>query len=267
MKKIIVLISGRLKYLSDENFLRIKKNFNPHHLDFFLTPWEDENTDLVNIFKNKYKPIAIKKISRSNFNNKIKLIKYPDYAGSLDGFFYNWEGVCKGLDEIDLFFKKKNFSPDFILRYRSDILPKKNSLFEITKSNLDNKVIIPDRYHWNGLNDQIFLLNFNAIKNFKNFFKYVDNHIKYKNFFSGEFIFYKFLRKKKLKVIFNNFDYRIMREKKFKKNNLLSDFNSKIPLRDNCLIKFNKFMYKMRNFKEFYFLKSKRNKNQDIIID
>ncbi len=267
MKKIIVLISGKLKYLSDQNFYRIKKNFKNYDVDFFLTPWEGENIDLINTFTQIYKPIAIKKISQSNFKYKIQSIKYPDNAASLEGFFYNWEGVCKGLNEIELYFSKKSSSPDFILRYRSDILPKKKSFFDIKNINANKRIIIPDRYHWNGTNDQIFLFKFSTIKTFKKFSKFIDSHIKDNRFFSGEYIFYRFMKKNNLIPIFNNFDYRIMREKNFKKKNLSSNLKSKIPLRDNFLIKFNKLIYKIRNFKEFYLLKSNRNKFQDITID
>ncbi len=267
MKKIIILISGKLKYLSDENFLRIKKNLKNFDVDFFLTPWEEEKIGLINIFKKKYKPIAIKKISQSNFKSKIKSIKYPDNAASLEGFFYNWEGICKGLNEIDLYFSKKTSPPDFILRYRSDILPERNSFFNLNKTILNNRLVVPDRYHWNGINDQIFLFQFSTIKIFKNFFKFVDSHINDKRFFSGEFIFYRFMKKYNLKPIFNNFDYRLMREKKFKKKDLSSNLKSKIPIRDNLVIKLNKLIYKIRNFNEFYLLKNKRNKYQDMIID
>ncbi len=267
MKKIIVLISGRLKYLSDQNFLRIKKIFKDFDLDFFLTPWENEDISLINKFAEIYKPIAIKKISQSKFENKIKLIKYPDNAGSMEGFFYNWEGICKGLNEINLYFIEKNSSPDYVLRYRSDILPDNNSIYEIKNKTIYNKLIIPDRYHWNGINDQIFLFEFNKIKIFKNFFDFVDSHIQQNRFFSGEFIFYRFLKNNKLDLIYNNFDYKIMREKNFQKKNITDDLKSKIPLRDNLLIKLNKLMYKIRNFKEFYILKNKRNKYQDMTID
>ena len=58
-----------------------------------------------------------------------------------------------------------------------------------------------------------------------------------------------------------------MREKNFQKKNITDDLKSKIPLRDNLLIKLNKLMYKIRNFKEFYILKNKRNKYQDMTID
>ncbi len=267
MKKIIVLISGRLKYLSHENFIRINDNLKDYDIEFFLTPWEQENINLINTFKKIYKPIAIKKISQSKFENKINLIKYPDYAGSMEGFFYNWEGICKGLKEIDLYFENENFKPDFILRYRSDILPKQNTFFEIKNVNFNKKLIVPDRYHWNGINDQLFLFKYNEIKLFQNFFKFVDSHIKDNRFFSGEFIFYRFLKKNNFEPIFNNFDYTIMREKNFKKKNIPNDLKSKIPIRDNLLIKLNKLMYKIRNFKEFYILKNKRNKYQDMILD
>ncbi len=267
MKKVIILISGRLKFLSDKNFSRIKKSLKNFDVNFILTPWESENARLIKKFEDKYNPLLIKKISQTKHDKQIKLIKFPDYAGSMNGFFYNWEGVCKGFKEIINFYKNNNFNPDYILRYRSDILPEKNSFFSVRDNLSDNQIIIPDRYHWNGINDQIFLTKYNTIKKFETFFKYIEIHIKQNRFFSGEYVFYKFLKKNNLKPVFNNFSYSLMREENFKKNTYFTDFKSEIPLRDQIEIKFNKIKYKFRNFNDFFILKKKRNKHQDIKID
>jgi len=267
LRKIIVLISGRLKYLSDENFLRIKKSLKKFEVNFILTPWEFENEILIRKFKDKYNPILVKKISQTNHDKQIKLIKFPDHAGSMEGFFYNWEGVCKGFKEIINYYSNKNFNPDYVLRYRADILPKRNSYFNIKNNLTDNQIVVPDRYHWNGVNDQIFLVKYNTIKNFELFFKYIEIHINQSRFFSGEYIFYKFLKKNNFKIFFNKFDYNLMREKNFKKKNNTKIFKSKIPLKDYFQIKYNKIKYKLRNFNDFFILKNKRNKYQDIKID
>ena len=267
MKKILILISGRLKYLSDENFLRIKKSLKNYEIIFFLTPWESEEEILIKKFEDNYNPLFIKKISQTKHDAQIKLIKFPDYAGSMEGFFYNWEGICKGFKEIINFYRNKSLTPDYVLRYRTDILPKENSIFDIEKNLNDNQIIIPDRYHWNGINDQIFLIKYNSIKNFDSFFKYIDTHIKQKRFFSGEYVFYKFLKKNNFNPVFNNFNYSLMREQNFKKNPYLNHIKSKVPLKDYFEIKLNKIKYKLRNFNDFFIFKNNRNKHQDIKID
>ncbi len=267
MKKIIILISGKLKYLSDKNFLRIKNSLKNFEIDFILTPWELENEKIVKKFEDCYSPLFIKKISQTNHNEKIKLIKFPDYAGSMEGFFYNWEGICKGFKAIINFYSNKNYTPDYVLRYRSDILPKENSFFNIENNLTDSQIVIPDRYHWNGINDQIFLIKYNMIKNFDTFFEYIDSHIEQKRFFSGEYIFYKFLKKNKLSPVFNDFNYSLMRGHNFKKNTYSNNFKSRVPFRDYIEIKLNKIKYKLRNFNDFFILKNKRNKHQDIKID
>ena len=58
-----------------------------------------------------------------------------------------------------------------------------------------------------------------------------------------------------------------MREKNFKKDTLSKQIKSKIPMRDHLEIKLNKIKYKIRNFNDFFILKKKRNKHQDIKID
>ena len=267
MKKLLILISGRLKYLSDENFLRIKECFKNYEINFILTPWITENETIIKKFEEKYNPLFIKRILQTKHDNQIKKIKFPDYAGSMEGFFYNWEGVCKGFSEIANYCNENNFYPDYILRYRSDILPQKNSVFSIEKNLNYNQIIIPDRFHWNGINDQIFLTTFKTIKHFEFFFNYVDSHIMQNRFFSSEYIFYKFLKKVNLIPVFNNFNYNLMREKYFNKDMLHEPLKSKIPLRDQLEIKLNRFKYKMRNFNEVFILKNKRNKYQDIKID
>ena len=57
--------------------------------------------------------------------------------------------------------------------------------------------------------------------------------------------------------------------KKLKKNNKNSKKIkiTKIPLSDKIFIKFNKLKFKLRNFNNFFINKSKRNNQQDIIIE
>lgn len=267
MKKIIILISGKLKYLSDQNFLRIKDSLKDFEVNFILTPWALEDENLIKKFEYNYHPLIIKKINPTKYDDYINQIKFPDNAGSMEGFFYNWDGICKGYEEIINYCNKKNYIPDYILRYRSDILPENNSIFNLKNNLKNNQIVVPDRFHWNGINDQIFLTNFNTIKNFENFFSYIETHISQNRFFSGEYIFYRFLKKNNFKVFFNNFGYNLMREKNFKKDKLPKQIKSKIPMRDHLEIKLNKIKYKFRNFNDFFVLKKKRNKYQDIKID
>jgi hypothetical protein len=57
--------------------------------------------------------------------------------------------------------------------------------------------------------------------------------------------------------------------RKFKKDNknLKNIKISKIPLSDKISIKLNKLKFKLRNFNNFFINKSKRNNQQDIIIE
>ena len=57
--------------------------------------------------------------------------------------------------------------------------------------------------------------------------------------------------------------------RKLKKNNknLKNIKITKIPLSDKIIIKLNKLKFKLRNFNNFFINKSKRNNQQDIIIE
>lgn len=64
-----------------------------------------------------------------------------------------------------------------------------------------------------------------------------------------------------------NYNYKIMK-KKFKvvKNNNFKNNKKSIPAKEKIFISINKLKFKIRNFKEFYITKTKRNKYQDILI-
>jgi len=45
------------------------------------------------------------------------------------------------------------------------------------------------------------------------------------------------------------------------------DIQNSIPFREKFFVSINKLKFKLRNFKEFYITKNKRNKYQDIVIE
>ena len=265
--KILILISGRVNYISDQNFLEIKKVLKEHEISFFFTPWHGQDEKTMEKFINLYQPEGIKKIFPNNINYNTKNIKYPDNAGSIEGFFYNWDGLIQGLNEMKKYCITNKKFPDFILRYRADILPKIDTNFKIKNKLKENEIIIPDIYHWNGLNDQIFLFKYDSIDIFNDFFNFVNKEIVSKSFFSSELIFLKYLKVKKIKVFFNQFEYNLLRSKKFVKVPTIHNVSSKIPINDKLIIKINKLQYKFRNFKRFFISKRIRSNKQDIILN
>lgn len=262
-KKILVNISGKLNFFKEDNYLRIKEAFKDYDLEFSLFPWEGQDNHIIKKFNDIYKPILYENIKVHNFDSLIKLIKFPDYAGNLIGTLHMYKSLCLSFNRINKIYKSKSIRPDYILRYRSDILPKNNQIFLTNK--LENKsILIPDRYHWNGLNDQIFLMSFDDIQIFDYFDSFLIQHLKENRFFCSEYIFLRFI-KKFCKINFTNFDYNIMRLKNFikKKENTIS----KIPIKDLINCKVNKFKFKLRNFKNHYIKKINRNNFQDIYIE
>jgi len=262
-KKILVIISGKLIFFSKKNFHKIKESFKDYDLEFCLFPWKGQSSDVIKKFLDLYKPIYFEEIETYDFEKDVKLIKYPDYAGNPLGTLNMYKSICVSLNIINNIYEQKSNKPDYVLRFRSDILPKDNQNF-INEAQLNKSILVPDRYHWNGLNDQIFLLNFKDLKIFDNFNVFLKNHINENRFFSSEYIFLRFV-KKYFKIHYTNFDYNIMRFKNnFKK---FKNIESQMLLIDKINCKINKLKFKIRNFKDHYIKKINRNKFQEIYID
>ena len=126
--------------------------------------------------------------------------------------------------------------------------------------------MIPDRYHWNGVNDQFFIFNFSDLDYFIDIMDYLTEYKNKDLLFSSELIFQRFLKERKFKISFVNYNYKIMRNLIKNKRENKKYRKVKIPLIDKITIKLNKLMFRIRNFKDFYINKSNRNNQQNIII-
>ena len=131
---------------------------------------------------------------------------------------------------------------------------------------LKKQVLIPDRYHWNGINDQFFLFNYSDLEKFSDVNKFLKSYQKKNLLFSPELIFQRFLKSKGIQIKYVNYNYKIMRREK--KINKIEENKKiiKIPLYDKLTIKFNKLKFKIRNLNNFFLKKNIRNNQQDIII-
>ena len=99
-------------------------------------------------------------------------------------------------------------------------------------------------------------------------FKFLNEYINKNLFFSSELIFQRFLIKYKLNIKYIDYNYKIMKKKiKNNQKNILRNKKSFIPIKEKIFININKLKFKLRNFKEFYVTKNKRNKYQDFIIE
>lgn len=264
MKKIsfLAFIPGKLNYFSEKNLSEFKKNIDAD-LNFCLFPWEDTKKKKIDNIKKIYKPIFLKKIYKPNFEKTVKKIKYPDHAGSKIGTLYMWESIRQSFLQVKNFYKDKKDKPDYIIRYRYDILAKQK--FKFFKNDLlKNEILIPDRYHWNGLNDQIFIIKFSDIHLFLDLNNFIKKFIQDDKFFCSEYLFQQYLKYKKIKVKYSNFDYNLMRFKNHKKISKNIRSNMKFLDRFNC--KLNKFKFRLRNFENYYIKKKYPNKNQEKII-
>ena len=74
------------------------------------------------------------------------------------------------------------------------------------------------------------------------------------------------MKEKKIKIKFNKYNYNIMRKENKINNSLKDKINVSLGLYDRITIKLNKFMFRLRNFNDFYLKKKMRNNQQDIII-
>ena len=263
-KKILIIIPGKLKFYKKENYNLIKNFFKDFDVNFFIVGWKNQDEKIIETFEKNYNPLKIEFIPEHSFEKVLGNIKYPDHAGNTLGTLHMWKSVVLSFEKVKNFFLDKTNKPDYILRYRSDILPKHNQIFINKNPLIKNEILIPDRYHWNGINDNMFLIRFNDLDLFKTFDDFIDNHIKKNKFFCSEYIFQQFLKKNKFKIRYCDFDYNIMRfkdHKKFSKNE-----KSKKPLTDWYNCKLNRLKFKIRNFNKFYIKKINRNNKQHIKI-
>ena len=261
--RILVLICGQLRNFSKKNYENLIKNFKNYELDFFIVCWEKHNSEVIKSFNSIYKPIAFKEIKNKNFSLEAKNIKVPDTAVNTENTFHMWHAFSEACKEIKNFIFQKKF--DYVLRYRSDILPDENQIFKF-KSIRKKGILIPDRYHWNGINDQFFIFNFSDLSYFASFNDYINQYKEKKSLFSSELIFQRFLKEKKFKISFIDYNYKIMRNSLIKSKKLENNKRIKIPLIDKITVKFNKLKFRIRNFKNFYINKTNRNNQQNIII-
>ena len=175
-KKILIFLCGQIRIFHKGNYNKFLNSFKNYDVKFLILPWSNEKKKIIKIIKKIYKPIDIIKIKKKDFKKKINLIKFPDYAVKTENFFLMWHGITQSIKIIEKSKLVKNWKPDYILKYRFDILPKRNQIFLIPENFKNNCILVPDRYHWNGINDQIFLLNYKNINIFNKFNYYLNIH-------------------------------------------------------------------------------------------
>lgn len=259
-KKLFIVFSGELRFF-EQNFLSIKKNLNEFEKIYLFYPWTKEKSK-IELFKKYHNNGNIEYILEQNWKETIERIKYPDYAASIPSLFYMWDALTQSFLKI----RNKLSDDDVIMRFRTDIKIHSTKLNLNLNDIKDNTLYIPDCYHWNGYNDQVFVSKVKTLSRFDDFFEFINFSIDNNDFICPEYNFYKFLKKKKINTIFFEFNYQILKNQKIINNKKLfvKEKKSYIPLKDKINIKFLKILYKFRNFKNFYIKKKNRNRTQNI---
>ena len=262
-KKLFILFSGEMRFFH-ENILSINESLNEYDKTFLFYPWNHQS-EVIKKFMKYYTKNHINYITENNWEKIIEKIKYPDNAASIPGLFFMWDALTQSFSKL----KYELNDNDLILRFRSDIKINSKKLYLNLDNVKNNTLYIPDCYHWNGYNDQVFLSKVKTLSKFSNFFEFLNKSIEKNHFICPEYIFHKFLKKEKINTIFFEFDYQILKNKKIAENKdmLVKEKKSYIPIKDKITIKILKILYKFRNFKEFYLKKKKRNKNQNLFYD
>lgn len=252
-----IVFSGNMRYF-EENLNSIKKYFNNYSYKFLFFPWlsEKKNFKKFKKYKPKYKIYFLKKNSWDKISKKIQ---YPDRANPIINFFYMWDSLIQSFNKLENFLDQDSI----IMRFRTDIILKSQKINYYIQNIRDNEIYIPDCYHWNGVNDQVFFAKVKTLKKFKRFFQFIKDSNNKLNFICPEYSFYNFLKKKKINIVYINLDYQILRHRK---QQVANEELSIIPFKDKVLIKILKTRYKLRNFKNFYFFKKNRNKQQNKIL-
>ena len=261
-KKIYIIFSGKLRYF-EANYRTIEVLLKGYRYEFLFYPWSFEENN-ISKFKNLYKNSNFFLIKENNWLNEIRKIKFPDRANNINNFFLMWDALIQSFIKI----KKKISRDSIIMRFRSDIIIHEKKV-DFENLLLDQRNInIPDCYHWNGINDQVFIANVSLLNEFENFFKILSDFIKKDRFICPEYFFYKFLKTKKIKINKFKFDYQILKNKQTLDSPDLNniDYSSAVPFIDKITIKYLKSTYKFKNFYEFYILKNKRNNNQNLFV-
>ena len=259
-KKLFILFSGEMRFFY-ENFLSINETFEDYDKIFLFYPWKHQS-EKIKTFEKYYKENQINYIFENDWNGILRKIKFQDNAASIPGMFFMWDALIQSFSQL----KHKLNDNDLIIRFRTDIKINSKKLNLNLDNVKNNTLYIPDCYHWNGVNDQVFISKVKTLTKFSTFFEFVKQSIKKNNFICPEYTFYKFLKKEKINIIFFEFDYQILKNKKIieNKDKLVIGKKSYIPLNDKITIKILKFLFKLRNFREFYIKKRKRNKNQNL---
>jgi hypothetical protein len=264
-KKIVVLITGQLRYFNELNYEVLKNSLKEYDLSFYIVCWKNENEEIKKKFLKIYNPIKLIEIEDKCFLSNVKKIKVPDTAVKSENIFKMWHSFIRGCE----FLKKEKFDicPDFILRYRSDLLPSNDQKIDLDSCG-ENNILIPDMNHWNGVNDQFFIFRFSKIDKIITFSNFISEYLNKKLLFSSELIFQRFLKKLNLEINYINFNYKIMKRKsKISKIDNFKKIKNLIPINEKIFISINKFKFRLRNFKQFYITKTKRNKYQDLLIE
>lgn len=262
-KKLFILFSGELRFF-EQNFFSISENLKDFEKIYLFYPWAKEKNK-IELFKKYYTKNHIEFIFEHNWNKYIEKIKFPDYAANIPSLFYMWDSLTQSFLKI----KERLADDDVIMRFRSDIIVQSNKLNLNLNKIEDNTLYIPDCYHWNGYNDQVFLSKVKTLSVFEDFFDFLNSSINNNDFICPEYNFYKFIKNKNINVNFFEFDYQILKNKKLIKNKELfvNEKKSYIPLKDKINIKVLKLLYKFRNFNNFYIRKKKRNKTQNLFYE
>ena len=66
-KKIVVLITGQLRYFNELNYKVLKKSLKEYDLYFYIVCWKNENEDIKKKFIKLYNPIKLIEIEDKCF--------------------------------------------------------------------------------------------------------------------------------------------------------------------------------------------------------
>ncbi len=97
-KKIIVLITGQLRYFNELNYKVLKNSLKEYDLYFYIVCWKNENEDIKKKFIELYNPIKLIEIEDKCFLNEVKRIKIPDTAVKSENIFKMWHSFIRGCE-------------------------------------------------------------------------------------------------------------------------------------------------------------------------
>ena len=170
--KVAVFLTGRLSKHYVYTYRNILNTFKDCEIDFFVMHCcKDE--ELINKMKELYKPVLCQttKIEDYSFLNKIKNVKPP--RPNIFNVVNMFNNRFTLFNVFEKYCQENNKNYGLVVSYRFDLHAKKSqfSMKKFYEQLQDNSILIPRKFDWGGLNDQMAIGRIEIMKKYFSLFE------------------------------------------------------------------------------------------------